>query len=120
MVTPAKGAVVLIRFPFSDLSQVKLRPAVALAHAGRGDWILCQITSNPYGDSNAIPITDADLDVGALRVDSFARPGKLFTASNSLMVGQVGHLKSDVMDQILDKLAEILRAGGTSEAKQDA
>ncbi len=47
MVTPSAGAVVLFPFPFSDLSQAKLRPAVALEDAGRGDWILCQITSNP-------------------------------------------------------------------------
>jgi hypothetical protein len=49
MVTPAARAVVLVPFPFSDLSQAKLRPAVALAAAGRGDGILCQITSNPHG-----------------------------------------------------------------------
>ena len=36
MVTPATGAVVLIPFPFSDLSQAKLRPAVVLADVGRG------------------------------------------------------------------------------------
>ena len=51
MVTPATGAVVLVPFPFSDLSRAKRRPAVVLADAGRGDWILCQVTSNPYGDS---------------------------------------------------------------------
>jgi len=50
MVAPSAGGIVLVPFPFSDLSQAKLRPAVALAHAGRGDWILCQVTSNPYGD----------------------------------------------------------------------
>jgi mRNA interferase MazF len=44
MVTPAAGAVVLVRFPFSDLSQTKLRPAVVRADAGRGDWVLCQVT----------------------------------------------------------------------------
>jgi mRNA interferase MazF len=42
MVTPTAGAVVLVPFPFSDLSQAKLRPAVVLAEAGRGDWVLCQ------------------------------------------------------------------------------
>ncbi len=114
MVTPQAGTIVLIRFPFSDLSQAKLRPTVALAHAGRGDWILCQITSNPYGDSHAIAITEADFEVGSLRVDSFVRPGKLFTASSSLMVAQVGHLKSDILHQILDKLIEILRVGASS------
>ena len=111
MVTPAAGAIVLVRFPFSNLSQAKLRPTVAFAHTGRGDWILCQITSNPYGDPSAVPITDADFDAGSLRMDSYARPGKLFTASSSLMVAQVGHLKSDVFSQILDKLIEILRPG---------
>ena len=56
MVAPAAGAVVLVPFPFSDLSQAKLRPAVVLADAGRGDWILCQVTSNPYGDARAVPL----------------------------------------------------------------
>ena len=50
MVTPAVGSVVLVRFPFSDLSEAKLRPALVLADSGRNDWILCQITSNPYAD----------------------------------------------------------------------
>ena len=35
----------MVRFPFSDLSQTKLRPAVVLADAGRGDWILFQVTT---------------------------------------------------------------------------
>jgi hypothetical protein len=39
VVTPAAGTVVLVPFPFSDLSQAKLWPAVVLAHVGRGDWI---------------------------------------------------------------------------------
>ena len=50
MVPLAAGLVVLVRFPFSDLSQIKLRPAVVLAHAGRADWIMCQVTSKSYAD----------------------------------------------------------------------
>jgi len=42
LVPSAAGAVVLVPFPFTDLTQAKLRPAVALADAGRGDWILAQ------------------------------------------------------------------------------
>ena len=45
MGTFAAGQVVIVHFPFSDLTASKLRPAVVLAEAGRGDWILCQITS---------------------------------------------------------------------------
>ncbi len=56
MGTPTTGEVVLVPFPFSDLSQSKVRPAVCLADAGRGDWVLCQITSRPYGDPAAVPL----------------------------------------------------------------
>ena len=94
MVSPSGSAVVLVRFPFSDLSQTKLRPALVLADAGRGDWILCQITSNPYGDPRALSLADADFQSGALRSPSYARPGKLFTASEDLFVRQVGRLRT--------------------------
>ena len=39
MVAPATGAVVLVQFPFSDLSRSKLHPAVVLADVGRGDRV---------------------------------------------------------------------------------
>ena len=94
MVTPATGSVVLVPFPFSDLSETKLRPALVLAGAGRGDWILCQITSNPYGDANAVELRGDSFQTGSLRVVSYARPGKLFTANCSLILAEVGKLKT--------------------------
>jgi len=110
MVTPAAGTVVLVRFPFSNLSQAKLRPAVVLADAGRGDWILCQVTSKPYGDAQAITLDDASFATGSLRVTSYARPGKLFTANRSLMVAEVGTLKPASFKQIVEAVVEILQA----------
>ena len=108
MVTPAAGMAVLIPFPFSDWSQAKLRPAVVLADAGRGDWVLCQITRNPYGDARAILLEDASFAVGALRVTSYARPGKLFTANRTLMVTQVGTLKAEPLQQIIEAVVALL------------
>src|SRR5215218_7524300 len=102
MVTPSAGSVVLVPFPFSDLSQSKVRPAVCLADAGRGDWVLCQITSNPYGDRLALPLDGPDFASGGLLVGSFARPGKLFTARDALMVRSVGLLNAAALQRILD------------------
>ena len=110
MVTPTAGAVVLLPFPFSDLSQAKLRPAVVLADAGRGDWILCQRTSNPYGDPRAIELVDANFASGTLRVASYARPGKLFTANRDLMVTQVGNLKPDALKQLVEGVVDLLHS----------
>ena len=109
MVTPAAGAVVLVPFPFSDLSQAKLRPAVVLADAGRGDWILCQVTSNPYGDLRSILLADSSFATGSLRSESYARPGKLFTASRDLMVAHVGSLRLEARAQIIEVAVSILR-----------
>lgn len=112
MVTPAAGQVVLILFPFSDLSSSKLRPAVVLADAGRGDWILCQITSKPYGDPRSIEITDADFASGSLSVVSYARPGKLFTASARLVHAEAGRLTSRAFDRTRGAVIELLQGAG--------
>ncbi|MCK9994262.1 MAG: mRNA interferase MazF [Alphaproteobacteria bacterium] len=88
----AAGQIVILPFPFSDLSQSKFRPALLLADAGRGDWIACQITSNPYADAHAIALTDSDFLSGGLQLLSYARPGKLFTANEALFSGSAGVL----------------------------
>ena len=100
MVVPSAGAVVLVLFPFSDLTQAKLRPAVCLAPVGRGDWVLCQITSQPFGDPLAIPIIPLDFSVGGLSEKSVARPGKLFTANSRLMIRVMGTLNQTAIDRI--------------------
>ena len=107
----AAGAIVLITFPFSDLSDAKLRPAVALAPAGRGDWIVCQITSRPYGDDGSIEIHPDDFAKGSLARVSYVRPLKLFTASPVLVRDEVGRLKIDRTTQILAAITDTLARG---------
>lgn len=110
MGTPSTGAVVLVPFPFSDLSQSKLRPAVLLAPAGRGDWIMCQITSNPYSDVRAISLTDESFTSGSLQKKSYARPGKLFTAHADLIVSDIGILKIEPLTALVEAVVSLLRA----------
>jgi mRNA interferase MazF len=111
MVVPATGTVILVPFPFSDLSHAKLRPAVILADAGRGDWVLCQITSSPYADPYAVVLESQDFARGALKFTSYARPGKLFTANDQLMTAEVGVLKKAVLEQLVQAVVGILQAG---------
>ena len=113
MVTPTVGTIALVPFPFSDLSQSKLHPAVVLADADRGDWILCQITSNAYSDARAIELTNADFQTGSLRRTSYARPGKIFTANQSLIVSEVGTLKADAFYKIVDAVVNLMQSGLT-------
>ena len=122
MGTPSEGSVALVRFPFSDLSSSKFRPAVVLASAGRDDWILCQVTGNPYTDSEAGQITDRDFETGSLQRVSYARPAKLFTANSSLMEIEVGRLKSAAFSNVVNAgiviLQKAINARQRSEKKE--
>lgn len=94
MVAPTAGEIVVIPFPFSDLTQSKVRLALCLAVSGRGDYVLCQITNQPYGDPLALKIDDQDFTSGDLHVESFVRPAKLFTADANLFLSTEGKLSS--------------------------
>ena len=85
-------SVVMIHFPFSDLSSSKLRPALLLAGAGNQDWVCAQITSCHYADKRAVLLEIIDFVEGSLEIQSFIRPAKLFTASESLFQRQIGQI----------------------------
>ncbi len=114
MVSPAIGKVVLVPFPFSDLSNSKLRPAAILANAGRRACILCQITSNPYGDPYAIALIERSFVEGPLS-SGVARLGKLFTASGGLIVNEVGILSDIKLQGIVSGVIAILQGRDDSK-----
>jgi mRNA interferase MazF len=108
VVTPAPGVVVIVRFPFSDLSSSKFRPAVVLASSGNSDWILCQITSSPYADADALQVASSSFASGGLNGSGFARPGKLFTANSSIISGHAGVLTTKAHHAIVEAVIRLL------------
>jgi len=101
------GQVVTLPFPYTDLSPGKLRPVLLLARAGREDWIVCQITSNPHIDSSAIAI--GDFLKGGLRHVSYVRPTKLFTAHESLIAADAGVLTPEVLKRVRDAVVATIQ-----------
>lgn len=73
-----------------------------------------QVTSNPYGDPNAIRLVPDDFACGSLKRTSFARPGKLFTANASLIGAEVGRLNATSLRNVLDAVISLLK-GSKSE-----
>ena len=104
-----KGDIVVIEFPFSDLTEVRRRPAIVIQPLEGGDIILCQITGQEIKDRNSILIREKDFQEGRLKVDSLVRFTKLFTGDNSLIYYKAGHLKKEKMQEITEKLCEFLR-----------
>ncbi len=104
-----RSSLVLVDFPFSDLSDYKLRPAIVLAQANDQDWFLCQITSNAGIDKKAIEIKNSDFEKGSLQRTSFARPDKIFTGHRSLINRRVGILSEEATAKIIEAVIDILR-----------
>ena len=68
-----KGVVVTIRFPFSDLTGSKKRPALIVADWGSDDVILAQITSVAHKDNYTIDLSDKDFLNGSLKKESYIK-----------------------------------------------
>ncbi len=108
-----KGKVVLVPFPFDDLSAAKVRPAVCLTDpvGPHRHVILAFITSRIPAD---LMETDIALDTSqpgfvtmGLRVSSTLRLHRLMTVSTSLILRELGELSPDVQAQVADKLRKL-------------
>jgi mRNA interferase MazF len=104
-----KGDVVVVPFPFSDLSQSKRRPALVVATLTGNDLILSQITSQTVSDGYAIALNNEDLVSGNLLAPSNVRPNRLFTADRQIILSQVGCLKASKIEEVINKIVEILQ-----------
>ena len=102
-----KGDIIVISFPFSDLSSSKRRPALVLARLQGDDLILCQITSESRLDSYAIRLESSDFSKGKLNVVSMIRPNKLITIDKSLIQYKIGALKHEKLKEVIKRLIKI-------------
>ncbi|SDN34829.1 mRNA interferase MazF [Desulfonauticus submarinus] len=104
-----KGDVVVIPFPFSDLSGSKRRPALIISNLEGYDLILCQITSKNIKDKYAIDLKDDDFAAGGLRQESNIRPNKIFTADKDIILYKIGSLKIHKLQEVINRIIEIIK-----------
>src|SRR6056297_2341853 len=103
-----KGDIVIIPFPFSDLTQNKRRPALIISVLNGDDVILCQITSQNVQDNYAIQIKDKDFKTGELKQVSNIRPNRIFTADKNIVLYKAASLNDKKFNEVLDRLIEII------------
>jgi mRNA interferase MazF len=91
-----RGDIVLVSFPFTDLSSSKRRPALVISpdpfNEQGQDMVLIAITSREP-DDNAVTIDEHDCVDGELPKKSFVKRSKLFTV-HSTLVGSAGSFRN--------------------------
>lgn len=102
-----KGDVVVIPFPFSDLSSVKKRPALVVTSLEGDDIIVSQITAT-RSDQYSITVKKGDFISGSLSQDSNVRPNRLFTADSSAILYKAGQLAPSKIKEVVEKIIDII------------
>ncbi|MGD0724882.1 MAG: type II toxin-antitoxin system PemK/MazF family toxin [Spirochaetia bacterium] len=102
-----KGEVVVVPFPFSDVSQAKNRPALVLIDLPGADAVLAAITST-RSEPNAIALEHKDFQQGALSHPAFIHPAKLFTFQKSLIRKVVGNVTEAKRKEVVAKIVSLL------------
>jgi len=100
-----KGDIVLIPFPFTDLSGSKMRPALTLI-SGRLDLTVSFISTQLHWEEPTDLILQPNPSNG-LKKPSLVRIGKIATIGKDLVIGKLGHIGDDNVKELDKKLIQI-------------
>ncbi len=107
-----KGKIILVPFPFTDLSASKLRPALVL-HEGSRDVVVAFISSkvptDPAESDVVISQNHPEFPLTGLKVDSVVKLDKIATLSKNLIIGEIGEVGKAIREEINEKLCKILK-----------
>ena len=101
------GSVVIVNWPFSDLSGSKIRPAVVVTALDGDNYILCQVTSQSYHEA-AIEINESGFERGSLKKKSFILYTQLFTADGTVIQREIARLNGSSCEKLISNLKDIL------------
>ncbi len=108
-----RGKIILVPFPFTDLSSQKIRPAVIIscAFAESPDTIVAFISSIPFRKSRfhvSLPNTHSDFKKTGLKASSTIRCDKIATLDKKIVLGEVGILSKSLLKKMNTALASAL------------
>ncbi|MFZ2303961.1 MAG: type II toxin-antitoxin system PemK/MazF family toxin [Minisyncoccia bacterium] len=106
---PKKGTIVLIPFPFTDLSSHKVRPAVVLSQGLKGDDVVLAFVSSQEQKKKEltdvlVTRTSKGFTETGLKADSVVRVSKIATLDKKIMLGTLGVVSKDTVKEIDAKI----------------
>lgn len=107
-----QGEIVIVPFPFSDLSSIKQRPVLILSNdeynAKGEDIVTCGITSNLGNAEHSVLIDNTLLAKGRLPKKSRIKVDKLFTLEKRLVRERIARLQDSVLKRVKEELLKVM------------
>ena len=94
----SRNEVILVRYPFSDLTSIKIRPAVVVGAAVRGDLLVVPLTSRTSA-TGAGEFVLAEWRTAGLNVPSAVKRG-IYTVHTSIVLKTIGQLMPTDAEQV--------------------
>ncbi len=98
------GDIVVVAFPFTDLSSSRKRPTLVISNIEGDDIIICEITSAIRNDSYIVSLENKDLESGRLKTKSIIRPNRMLTIHKSKINYKFGRVNNAKLQEVLEKI----------------
>jgi len=105
--------IVLVPFPYSDLSSAKKRPVLIVSNDTYNqrfdDVLVCVITSNKYKDAYSINLSDKNLETGILPESSIVKTHKLFSVQKSKIIKKFSIVKTAFYKEVENLICRLVK-----------
>ncbi len=101
--------IILIPFPYSDLTGAKKRPAIIISNKNLkgGDKICCLITSNRPMDG--VLINKNSFSDGTLPFKSWVKPHRIFAIDERIIIKKLARLEKKFYEKVRNKIEYFIR-----------
>ena len=97
----SKGTIILVPFPFTDLSGHKVRPALVIYEEKRGeDCVVVFISSLTTKKVGPFEVTIKATETNGLKVDSLLKVSKIATLQKKIILGELGRLEDKILKAV--------------------
>lgn len=104
---------VLMKFPFSNQEESKIRPGIIISNNEyndkKQDVLVCAITSNLTDEEYSILIENKDLLNGSILIKSKIRADKILLIEKKLIIKVLAKLNDEVFDSLVEKIVTIIK-----------
>lgn len=105
-----QGDIIIVKFPFSNLIEFKLRPALVISSQlinANGDYLVVQITTKVKNDGLSFPILEKDLSI-PLQLKSYLRMHKIFIVEEDLTVRKISSMRINAYTKVINEIHSLI------------